>query len=395
MNGDADLGTAVPARSPSVFLSYSSLDKERFAQGLAARLRARGIDVWFDDWEILPGDSLVDRIFEHGLASADVVIVVLSRNSVASPWVREELHAGLHRRIAKEVTLIPVVIDDCEIPTSLHDTKWLRIGDLTNYERELGELVGAILRQDSTPPLGASNYDRTYHLVSAEWGYYPSEVSTDHWGASTVGSRSLTSLVAGLRGLNISYPLAEELGDVVYAGGPPSAELLRWSRTGEGEVVLARPHKRSGLIFAFWLRFEPPLGYLESAELAFRVQFPVSRFAYLEDLQGATADAAQGPRDFEYNRRSVDYPVERLVFSTFLPTLLGATPLGVDVEMRRRPFDEERQFIVQTNAFSTTRTVRDGRDGWLSRLERDHPPLKASYRIRWAPPSRVGGETAE
>lgn len=38
---------------------------------------------------MLPGDSLVDKIFEEGLKEAQAVIVVLSRISVEKPWVRE------------------------------------------------------------------------------------------------------------------------------------------------------------------------------------------------------------------------------------------------------------------------------------------------------------------
>jgi hypothetical protein len=44
-----------------------------------------------DLWEILPGDNLVDKIFEEGLGKADTVIAVVSRYSLVSPWVKEEL----------------------------------------------------------------------------------------------------------------------------------------------------------------------------------------------------------------------------------------------------------------------------------------------------------------
>jgi len=41
---------------PTVFLSHSSADKA-LATKLAIDLRNNGIDVWFDKWEIAPGDS--------------------------------------------------------------------------------------------------------------------------------------------------------------------------------------------------------------------------------------------------------------------------------------------------------------------------------------------------
>ena len=65
-------------KSPRVFVSCASEDWDRFISGLSRRLRAVGTDAWVACWEILPGDSLVQKIFQEGLAQADVVIVVLS-----------------------------------------------------------------------------------------------------------------------------------------------------------------------------------------------------------------------------------------------------------------------------------------------------------------------------
>ena len=50
--------------APKVFISHASEDKDRFVLGLATKLRDSGVDAWLDKWEMLPGDSLVDKIFE-------------------------------------------------------------------------------------------------------------------------------------------------------------------------------------------------------------------------------------------------------------------------------------------------------------------------------------------
>ena len=42
------------APAPRAFMSHSSADKERFVLPFATRLRAAGIDVWVDRWEMLP-----------------------------------------------------------------------------------------------------------------------------------------------------------------------------------------------------------------------------------------------------------------------------------------------------------------------------------------------------
>ncbi len=74
--------------APKVFLSHASEDKQRFVLPFATSLRAKGVDVWLDKWEILPGDSLVDRLFEEGLKNAQAVLIVVSAVSVEKPWVR-------------------------------------------------------------------------------------------------------------------------------------------------------------------------------------------------------------------------------------------------------------------------------------------------------------------
>lgn len=140
--------------NPKVFLSHASEDKARFVEGFATRLRAKGIDVWLDKWEMLPGDSLVDKIFEEGIKNAQAVIVVLSLSSVSKPWVREELNAGMIKKINTNSKLIPIVIDKCEVPECLKATIWESIKDVGNYDQEFGRILNSILGRSDKPPLG-------------------------------------------------------------------------------------------------------------------------------------------------------------------------------------------------------------------------------------------------
>ena len=79
---------------PNVFVSHASEDKDRFVIEFATKLRESGIEAWLDQWEILLGDSLVDKIFEKGIRDAQIVVIVLSRNSIKKPWVKGELEAS-------------------------------------------------------------------------------------------------------------------------------------------------------------------------------------------------------------------------------------------------------------------------------------------------------------
>ncbi len=143
--------------NPKVFVSHASEDKERFVRDFATKLRSKGIEAWVDEWEIVPGDSLVDKIFEEGISEAQAMIVVVSEHSVNKRWVREELNAGVVRRINNASKLIPVVIgevDESQMPESLKAVVWERIKDLDSYDAELERVVRAIYDHRQKPPLG-------------------------------------------------------------------------------------------------------------------------------------------------------------------------------------------------------------------------------------------------
>jgi len=140
--------------APKVFVSHASEDKSRFVVEFAKRLREKGVDAWLDQWEMKPGDSLVDKIFEEGLKEASAIIVVLSKTSVQKPWVREELNASVVSRITRGTKLIPVVIDDCDVPESLRYTLWQRVDNLDDYEHSLQRILSAIFNTDDKPALG-------------------------------------------------------------------------------------------------------------------------------------------------------------------------------------------------------------------------------------------------
>lgn len=140
--------------APKVFLSHASEDKDRFVLGFARQLRENGVDAWLDQWEMKPGDSLVDKIFEQGLKDAHAVIIVLSATSVQKPWVREELNASVVNRISRGTKLIPVVIDECEVPESLRTTIWQKVDNLEDYSQSLQRILSAIFDVNDKPPIG-------------------------------------------------------------------------------------------------------------------------------------------------------------------------------------------------------------------------------------------------
>lgn len=151
------MNPSAPEKSvPRVFISHSSADKQRFVLPFAAKLRERGVDAWVDVWELAPGDSLVGRLFE-AIDAADAVIVVISRSSIESRWVAEELDAAAIKRIQTRARLLPLVLDDLtpsEIPAPIRHLVYEPISDLATMDTVVDRVVRSIHGTVEKPPLG-------------------------------------------------------------------------------------------------------------------------------------------------------------------------------------------------------------------------------------------------
>jgi hypothetical protein len=91
-----------------VFVSYSRKDRDTVKK-LVEVMKSQGWSVWWDP-TIRPGEYYED-VIEHALTDAKCVVVVWSKNFVASKWVRAEAAEAANRGV-----LVPVVIDDAKIP---------------------------------------------------------------------------------------------------------------------------------------------------------------------------------------------------------------------------------------------------------------------------------------
>ena len=101
-----------------VFLSHSSKDKA-VVRDVADRLRGDGLRVWFDEWELRPGDSIPAKI-EIGLERSRVLVLCMSAHAFGSDWA--QLEAGTFRfrdPLNQERRFIPLRLDDAPIKGSL------------------------------------------------------------------------------------------------------------------------------------------------------------------------------------------------------------------------------------------------------------------------------------
>lgn len=73
-----------------LFICHASEDKDDIARPLARALRRTGLNVWFDEYTLRPGDSIRQRI-EEGLRTCKFGLVIISHNFFAKRWTQTEL----------------------------------------------------------------------------------------------------------------------------------------------------------------------------------------------------------------------------------------------------------------------------------------------------------------
>ena len=93
---------------PDVFLSYSR-DDQAIARRFATALERAGFSVWWDQ-TLIAGEAF-DEATERALEEASAVVVLWSKKSVASRWVRAEATQANERG-----KLVPVMIEPCKRP---------------------------------------------------------------------------------------------------------------------------------------------------------------------------------------------------------------------------------------------------------------------------------------
>lgn len=117
----ASLETGHP---PTVFISHSMAD-DRLVRRIETAVRDLRYPVWYAETDLPPGDLIVSEV-SAALADSDAMVVVLSPRSARSRWVEFEVNAVMAARLSgRDVVVVPVVIEDCDIPASLQGLNWI------------------------------------------------------------------------------------------------------------------------------------------------------------------------------------------------------------------------------------------------------------------------------
>lgn len=130
----------------TVFLSYAHADQAP-ARRLAGVLEKCGYVVWWD--ALIEGGTRYARSIDEALQAADVILVLWSKQSIESDWVRDEAAQGRDRR-----RLVPLSLDGTLPPLGFRQ---LQMIDLSDWHGRSGPQMKAIERAIATavgqPPI--------------------------------------------------------------------------------------------------------------------------------------------------------------------------------------------------------------------------------------------------
>ncbi|MEP7311585.1 MAG: TIR domain-containing protein [Pseudomonadota bacterium] len=169
---------------PKIFLSYSR-DDQPIARHFAEGLEREGFSVWWD--QALSAGEAFDKSTEKALKDARAVVVLWSKRSAESRWVRSE--ATLADRYG---TLVPVTIEQCDRPIMFELT---HTADLANWSGDPADprwrsFVAGLHKTIGTtaiPPSGATTQTTPVIAPARQW---------TAWAALAVAALAIAAGVA-------------------------------------------------------------------------------------------------------------------------------------------------------------------------------------------------------
>lgn len=132
-----------------VFISHASNDLT-FARCLATDIMERGYEVFLDDWSIDLGENIINKINE-GLEESQILIPIISQEFLKSVFCLDEW-TSFYMRFAKikKESILPLIIDDSDIPPIMSAIKYFRTKDGYSYQEYLSKLVSVLKKHESS-----------------------------------------------------------------------------------------------------------------------------------------------------------------------------------------------------------------------------------------------------
>jgi len=163
-----------------VFLSHNSADKP-LVRRVAESLKAAGLKVWFDEWNIDFGDDIYLSI-EAGLNLSHSLALFISANALKSDWVDLERSTALFRDPKNSGRrFIPILLDNCNVPDTLRRYRYLDFRDASNLERAICQLIEVCRGRPLEQEVQAKNEEESLvHYAAAHIARYAKLIDRRH-----------------------------------------------------------------------------------------------------------------------------------------------------------------------------------------------------------------------
>jgi len=145
-----------------LFISHATADRRLVKREFLGLLRALGLDTWFSEEDIQSTEHW-ERAILSGLESSKWFVLIMSRASALSEWVKDEVAWAIENR---PKTIVPILIDNCN-PRDIHIRlpRIQRIDYRTNHLQAAHKLIKLLVDAEYAP----NPKEADQRLLSGSW----------------------------------------------------------------------------------------------------------------------------------------------------------------------------------------------------------------------------------
>jgi len=137
-----------------IFISYAHKDGSELAEFLHQRLSGCGYEVFKDDHDLRPGDTVM-RAISNAIDGTGDFIVLMTRAALSSNWVSDEVDMAMTVR-RRVISIVAEDVNDSELPPHQRKLLYIRMKNGALHWQDLHRLVNSLD--------GGSEIPRVYNM---------------------------------------------------------------------------------------------------------------------------------------------------------------------------------------------------------------------------------------
>ena len=149
-----------------VFIT-STIDDSMVARAIVDGLREKNVDVFWNA-SIRPGDNILSRV-QQAIDSSDVLLLLLSKTAVKSPWIQTEINLALAAKALDErKRILPVVLEPhVDLGPFLNLYTYADLSNAATFTEDVERLLDVIATPDAPSRFETAYYSERAAMRSA------------------------------------------------------------------------------------------------------------------------------------------------------------------------------------------------------------------------------------